>query len=214
MVFVAPDDKDVDLTYAAGDVIVWVGAPNVYPPVAFEDIDTITSADYRCLGWIDTSGYIFKLDSNTKEIPAAGTLASIRTIITGGVKTVQFNCLEALNPYVRALYDDVPIFPLTSMPLKPSTGTIGSYIIPDPPGDNRYSMVFDSVDGTRKNRLYAPNCKITNRGNDQVQQADIEALEMTATMYPGTIGGTPSSVAKRYIDFSTGYDANFFATRA
>ena len=200
-------EKDNQLLYAAGDVIVWAGQPNAGAPVGFEDIDAITGNTYVCLGWVETSGYIFKLDETIKDIPAAGTLTPIRSILTGGSKTVQATLLEALNPYVRSLYDDVPIFPTSSSPLKPSTTApyVASYIIPDPPGDNRYSLIFDSIDGTKAMRLYAPYAKVTARGNDQVQQADVEGLQLTWTFYPGTIddGTDPAvtGVAKRLINY-------------
>src|SRR5215472_9464076 len=137
--------KDNTLLYAAGDVVVWVGQPNnASPPVAFEDPSTLGSGIYKCLGWVDVSGYIFKLDETVKDIPAAGVLTPVRTILTGGTKTAQCVFLEALNPYVRALYDDVPVFPVASSPLKPPTTLSApftntnqvSYIIPDPPADN------------------------------------------------------------------------------
>jgi hypothetical protein len=179
---------------------VWIGPPNAGAPNDFEDIPSIASGAYACCGWVDTSGYIFKLDETTKEVPAAGILTPIRTILTGGSKSVQCNFLEALNPYVRSLYDDVSVFPLADSPLSPATGNIASYVIPDPPADNRYAVIFDSIDGDKSMRLYAPFAKITDRGADQVQQADVESLEMTWTFYPGLIGGEPG-VAKRYIDY-------------
>jgi hypothetical protein len=83
--------------------------------------------------------------------------------------------------------------------------SIASYIIPDPPEDNRYSLIFDSVDGAKAMRLYAPYAKVTARGNDQVQQADAEMLDLTWTFYPGTIDdGTDvveGAVAKRFINY-------------
>jgi len=202
--------KNNSALFAAGDVVAYVATPSPAlstVPVGFEDLSTLTPANsWRCLGWLDVSGYIFKLDETTKDIAAAGTLSSIRTILTGGQKSAQFTALEAMNPYVRALYDDVPVFPVASSPLKPATATlIASYIIPDPPADNRYAMVFDAIDGTKKQRLYAPNCKVTARGDDQQQQADIESLQFTVTFYPGTInqtGGGVTGVAKRYINFT------------
>lgn len=196
-------------TYAPGDVVAYVAVPNIANagvPVGFEDLSTLTPAGaWRCLGWLDVSGYIFKNDQTIKDIPAAGTLSSIRTVITGGMKSAQITCLEAMNPYVRSLYDDVPIFPVASSPLKPSTSTlIASYVIPDPPADNRYSMVFDTVDGTKKIRLFAPNVKVTARGDDQQQQADIDSLNFTLEFYPGTINQTSpvTGVAKRYLNFT------------
>jgi hypothetical protein len=200
-------EKDNQLLYAAGDVIVWVGQPNQGCPAGFEDITTITGNTYCCLGWVETSGYIFKLDETIKDIPAAGVLTPIRSILTGGSKTVQATLLEGMNPYVRSLYDDVPIFPKSSSPLMPSTTApyVASYVIPDPPADNRYSLIFDSIDGEKAMRLYAPFAKVTARGNDQVQQADVEALQLTWTFYPGTIddGTDPAEigVAKRIMNY-------------
>jgi hypothetical protein len=207
-------------TFAAGDVVAYVALPNIVTsgvPVGFEDLSTLTPANsWRCLGWLDVSGYIFKNDETTKDIGAAGTLSAIRTVLTGGMKSGQITALEALNPYVRSLYDDVPIFPVASSPLKPATATlIASYVIPDPPTDNRYAMVFDAIDGTKKMRLFAPNVKCTARGDDVVQQADVEALQFTFMFYPGVInqtGGPVTGVAKRYINF-TGSNvtvANYF----
>lgn len=201
--------KDNSLLYAAGDVIVWVAAQNTAGPVTgFEDITTLTG--WYCCGWVDTSGYIFKLDETTKDIPAAGTLTPIRTILTGGSKSVQQTFLEAFNPYVRSLYDDVPIFPVTSSPLKPSAGPpyIATYTIPDPPADNRYAFIWDSLDGAKLMRLYAPNCKVTARGNDQVQQADVETFDITTTMYPGNVAGS-IYVAKRFIQYTTAMTGYF-----
>jgi hypothetical protein len=269
--------KNNQLLYAAGDVVVWVGPPNLYPPAAFEDPTTITGATYKCCGWTDVSGYIFKLDETIKDIPAAGVLTPIRSILTGGVKTCQAIFLEAMNPYVQSLYDDVSIFPVASSPLKPTPGrvdpscaiaigsqtvtdaavinadvgkgvsgtgipsgttitsvtpatsftmsqsatvtnasaslTIGNYtsvyIIPDPPADNRYSLIFDSIDGVKRSRMYAPFAKVTARGNDQVQQGDITMTDLTFTFYPGTIGSTPNAVAQRYIGYGQDMSAYF-----
>lgn len=201
--------KDDELLYAAGDVVVWVGQPNnTSPPVAFEDPTSLGSGVYKCLGWVDISGYIFKLDETIKDIPAAGILTPVRSILTGGVKTAQCTFLEALNPYVRSLYDDVPIFPVATSLLAPAAAPVAplaanqvSYIIPDPPMDNRYSFIFDSIDGTKRQRLYAPFGKITTRGNDQAQQGDIVMTDMTITMYPGIIGNVKNAVAQRSIDY-------------
>jgi hypothetical protein len=212
--------KDNNLLYAAGDVIVWAGQPNTGAPIAFEDPSTISAGTYVCLGWVDTSGYIFKLDETIKDIPAAGILTPIRSILTGGSKTVQANLLESMNPWVRSMFDDVPIFPTASSPLMPPTTPVEpmlanqvSYILPDPPADNRYSLIFDSHDGLKQMRLYAPYAKVTARGNDQVQQADIEPLNLTWTMYPGTIddGTDPAvtGVAKRIMDYGMDMSAYF-----
>jgi hypothetical protein len=209
--------KDNTMLYAGGDVVAWVGLPNATaPPTGFEDPTTLTSSTFKCLGWADTSGYIFKLDETIKDIPAAGVLTPVRSILTGGSKTAQIVCLEAQNPYVRSLYDDVPIFPVASSPLKPQTtpppalGPTGvAYIVPDPPADNRYSLILDSIDGLKKQRIYAPFTKVTARGNDQVQQGDIVMTDLTFTFYPGTIGAITNAVAQRFLDYGKSPAAYF-----
>jgi hypothetical protein len=210
--------KDNTNLYAAGDVVVWVGAPNnANPPLGIEDPTTLGSGLYKCLGWADTSGYIFKLDETIKDIPAAGVLTPVRSILTGGSKTVQFTSLEALNPYVRSLYDDIPVFPVTASILKPGAtpsppalpANTVTYIIPDPPADNRYSFIFDSIDGAKQQRIYAPFAKVTARGNDQIQQGDIVMTDMTVTFYPGIIGAVQNAVAQRTINYGKAMTAYF-----
>lgn len=200
--------RDNTLLYAAGDVVVWVGQPNVGPPLGFEDPTTLVAATYKCCGWVDVTGYIFKLDETIKDQPAAGVLTPIRTILTGGTKTAQCIFLEGMNPNVLALYDDVPIFPGSTSPLKASTTSTSAlpinsatYIIPDPPADNRYGVIFDSIDGTKQERLYAPFAKVTARGNRQAQQGDIINTDLTFSFYPGTIGGVSGAVAQRSVNY-------------
>jgi hypothetical protein len=212
--------KDDQLLYAAGDVVAWVGPPNVAePPLAFEDPSTLVTGGgdgFLCLGWVDVSGYIFKLDETIKDIPAAGILTPVRSILTGGTKTVQAVFLEALNPFVRSLYDDVSVYPIATSVVKPAATPSApllanqvTYIIPDPPADNRYSMIFDSIDGAKRQRLYAPFAKVTARGNDQAQQGDIVMTDMTFTFYPGVIGSVNGAVAQRTIDYGKDVSAYF-----
>jgi len=201
--------RDNSLLYAAGDVVCWIGLPNTTaPPLGFEDPSGLTAATFKCCGWVDVSGYIFKLDETIKDIPAAGVLTPIRTILTGGTKSLQATFLEAMNPYVLALYDDVPVFPVASMPLKASTTATSAlpinsatWIIPDPPIDNRYSLICDSIDGVKQERLYFPNVKVTARGNSQAQQGDIDTTDLTFTAYPGTIGANTAAVAQHTVNY-------------
>lgn len=124
------DIRDTALTYAPGDVVGYVSPLGVTPPV---DSDVaLTVPPWYCLGWLETSGFSFKPTRSLKEITAAGSLSSIRTIVTSEVKTVTITCLEAMNPWVRALFDDVPL--LSTAPGRVDTGvgvTSGSTVVTD-----------------------------------------------------------------------------------
>jgi hypothetical protein len=259
----AADTRNADYTYAAGDVIGYIAQVGATDPIGFE---TLTAATWHCIGWLDSSGGIFTLARTTKDVGAAGSLSAIRTVITGGTKTLQVTCLEALNPYARALYDDVPTSALapatrtdaasgttsgsavvtdthalvtdvgstvvgTGIPTIPAptiisvvpgtsftmsanataTGSVAvtvnsnitSYVLPEVPADNRYCVLLDTIDGSKAMRLFAPNAKVTGRGTDQVQQADIEMLQLTFTFYPTTIDGVRGEL-KRYVQYPTG----------
>jgi hypothetical protein len=186
------DTRNADLTFAGGDVMAYAAPLGTAPPTGFE---VLTGPWINC-GWLETSGYIFKLNETMKEIAAAGTLDPIRTIITAAGKTFQATFLEAVNPMVMALYDDVPMASVL-----PATGqTQAIYTLPEVPTDNRYAWVFDTFDGDKQLRNFAPNGKVTARGDDQAQQADVTSLQMTVTLYPDMIGGVRAAL-KKYVQY-------------
>ena len=107
MTAITADIRDTALTYAAGDVVGYISPLGVTPPV---DADvTLLSPPWYCLGWLDTTGVNYKPTRALKEVTAAGSLSSIRTIVTSEVKSLTCQFLEPMNPWVRALFDDVPI---------------------------------------------------------------------------------------------------------
>lgn len=199
------DTRNADLTYAAGDVIAYKAPLGTAAPAGPASVVALSSP-WICLGWLDTGGYIYKLAEAIKDITAAGTLDPIRTIVTGAPKTIDATFLEGLNPAVRALYDDV----LMSSLQPAAATTIATYNLPEIPSDNRYCFVFDTLDGTKETRLFAPNGKVTNRGDDQQQQADIEMLQMTLTLYPALVGATRTAL-QRIINYGAADLTPFFA---
>ena len=190
-----PDTRNAVLTYASGDCIAYVAPLNTLPPSGPNSTAPL-GAPWLCAGWIDTGGYIFKQTPVLKDILASGTLEPIRTILQSQTKTFDVNFLEAVNPMARALYDDINVNFLDPAP----GSSIASYIFPDVPTDNRYALVLDSLDGDKEIRWFAPNFKVTARGQDQVTQADAEQLQMTFTLYPALIGGTRSCLLK-YLNY-------------
>jgi hypothetical protein len=194
------DTRNSDNLFAAGDAIAHIAVAGTTPPTGFEDL----AAPWINMGWLSTGGLVFKLAATQKEVMAAGTLNSLRTITSEEVKTWDIEFLESLNPAVRALYDDVPM----SL-LQPSSGTVASYVLPEVPSNLRYAYVFDAVDGDKRLRSYAPAGGITSRGSDQQQQSDAESIQMTVTAYPMSIAGVTTTV-KRYIDYGAEADLTPF----
>lgn len=196
------DTRNSDLTYAAGDVIGFL-APF---PTADPGNMSALSSPWLCMGWIDTTGTIFKLAEAQKAINAAGTLDPIRTIVTAAPKTFDVTLMEGANPVARALFDDVPISDLQPA----SSTTIASYLMPEVPSLIDYALVFDSFDGDKMLRTFMPQAKVTSRGQDQQQQADATMLQVTFTAYPQLIGGTRSAM-KRYINYGDADLTAFYA---
>jgi len=186
------DTRNENLSFSGGDVVAFCSPLGTVAPTAFE----VLSAPWICLGWIDVAGYTFKLAETIKEIPAAGTLSPIRTIISARTKSFDATYLEAVNPMVMALYDDVPL--ATVLPATGQTKVV--YTLPEVPTDHRYAWVFDTFDGDKQIRTFAPNGKVTARGNDQAQQGDITMLQMTTTLYPDQIGAVRAATQK-YVQY-------------
>jgi len=206
------DTRNEALTYAAGDVLSFLAPIGTVDPGAPGTVGAPRPLDpskFWCLGWLDTNGSIFSLKNTNKDIMAAGSMDPIRTIKTAAAKTFEATYLEAVNPVVRALYDDVPVGYL-----QPAPGTsVASYVIDSTPRQNLYVAVFDSIDptfGTRM-RAYCPNVMVTGRGNDQQEQNDITMLQLTFSLYRGQIGAQFGAV-KRYIDYGEADISAYFDT--
>lgn len=182
------DTRDSDFTYAAGDVMAYRAPLGTTAPTPFADLTT----PWLCCGWIETSGYTFKLGETYKEVMAAGSLDPIRTILSARTKTFQASFLESLNPVVVSLYDDIDI--ATVLPVSPATKV--TYILPEEPTDKRYAWVFYTIDGDKRLWNFAPNGKVTARGDDQPQQGDVNALQMTVTLYSDMIGSVRGALQK------------------
>ncbi|MEV4037728.1 phage tail protein [Streptomyces umbrinus] len=191
------DTRNADLTFGATDYLVYMAAINTAAPTtAFADPAT----PWHNLGWVTTEGGLFKVEEESKDVDAAGSLEPIRTLMTKSTKSLQVTFLEGLNPLVRSLYDNVPV---TS--LQPTDG-VASYDLPDKPNDIRYAFLFDTMDGDKRIRLYMPNGKVTERGDEQPQTADVMPVQMTFKFYKGATG----AAVKRYIDYGDVDVSGFF----
>jgi hypothetical protein len=190
------DTRNADLTFGATDYLMYVAPLNTAAPTGFTD----PARAWLCLGWVTTDGGLFKIEDETKDVDAAGSLEPIRTLMTKSTKSLQVTFLEGLNPLVRSLYDNVPV-----TALQPTTG-IASYDLPDKPNDLRYAFIFDTMDGDKRLRLYMPNGKVTERGDEQPQTSDVMPVQMTFKFYKGTSG----AAVKRFIDYGDIDVSGFF----
>ncbi len=192
------DTRNADLTYGATDYLMYLAPINTAAPTGLAD----PSAAWHMLGWVTTEGGLFKIDEESKDVDAAGSLEPIRTLMTKSTKSLQVTFLEALNPLVRSLYDNVPV-----AALEPTAG-VASYDLPDKPDDLRYAFIADSMDGDKRVRLYMPNGKVTERGDEQPQTTDVQPVQMTFKFYKGATG----AAVKRFIDFGDVDVSGFFPT--
>ncbi|MFG2292058.1 phage tail protein [Streptomyces sp. NPDC048603] len=190
------DTRNADLTFGATDYLVYAAAANTAAPAAFADPAT----GWTNLGWVTTEGGLFKLEEETKDIEAAGSLEPIRTLMTKSTKSVQVTFLEGLNPLVRALYDNVAV-----AGLEPTTD-VASYDLPDKPSDLRYAFIFDTMDGNKRMRFYMPNGKVTERGDEQPQTTDVMPVQMTFKFFKGA---SNAAAVKRFIKYG-GVDVTAF----
>ncbi|MEV6684450.1 phage tail protein [Streptomyces sp. NPDC051130] len=190
------DTRNADLTFGATDYLVYMATKDTASPVGFADPGT----GWTNLGWVTTEGGLFKLEEETKDIEAAGSLEPIRTLMTKSTKSVQVTFLEGINPLVRALYDNVDV-----SALEPTTD-IATYAMPDQPSDLRYAFIFDTIDNGKRMRLYMPNGKVVERGDEQPQTADVMPVQMTFKFYKGAAN---AAAVKRSIKYG-GIDVSGF----
>lgn len=190
------DTRNADLTFGATDYLVYAAPVNTAMPANFAD----PASPWVNLGWITTEGGLFKIEEESQDVEAAGSLEPIRTLMTKSVKSTQVTFLEGLNPMVRALYDNVPVASLEP------TADVAVYDLPDKPADLRYAFVFDTVDASKRIRLYMPNGKITERGDEQPQTEDVMGVQMTMKFYRGA---SNAAAVKRSIKYG-GVDVSGF----
>ncbi|MGW2950784.1 phage tail tube protein [Streptomyces eurythermus] len=193
------DTRNADLTFGASDYLMYLAPLNTASPTGFAD----PAADWLCLGWVTTDGGLLKVEEESKDVDAAGSLDPIRTLLTKSTKSLQVTFQEYLNPIVRALYDNVPV-----ASLKPDTTSgIASYGLPDKPNDLRYAFLADTMDGDKRVRLYMPNGKVIERGDEQPQTTDIAPVQMTFRFYKGA---SNAPAVKRSIDYGDVDVSGFF----
>ncbi|MEU3986184.1 phage tail protein [Streptomyces sp. NPDC026672] len=192
------DTRNADLTFGATDYLVYLAPVNTVAPTGFTDPATA----WQNLGWVTTEGGLFKIEEESKDVEAAGSLEPIRTLMTKSTKSLQVTFQEALNPLVRSLYDNVPV-----LSLKPdAVSGIATYDMPDKPSDLRYAFIFDTMDGDKRMRLYMPNGKVVERGDEQPQTTAEMPVQMTFRFYKGST----AKAVSRSVDYGDVDVSGFF----
>ncbi|MGW1998152.1 hypothetical protein [Embleya sp. NPDC001921] len=177
------DTRNADLAYGADDFLVFVAPLGTPKPTDF----TALTAPWVCLGWMAKSGGEWTPNEERKELEAAGSLGPIATKITKADRTMKFTAEEAMNPLVRALYDNVSLTTLA-----PGASGIIAYDLPDRPSRHRYTFLYCSEEsGGKKLWRYMSTGEVTGRGSDNNPTDDYTNIELTITGYPGA-NGTPA----------------------
>ncbi|MFE5332953.1 hypothetical protein ACFRCG_41875 [Embleya sp. NPDC056575] len=177
------DTRNADLSYGADDFLVFVAPLGTPKPTDF----TALTSPWVNLGWMAKSGGEWTPNEERKELEAAGSLGPIATKITKADRTMKFVAEEAMNPLVRALYDNVSLTTLA-----PGTGGFIAYDLPDRPSRHRYAFLFCSEEsGGKRIWRYMSSGEVTGRGSDNNPTDDYTTIELTITGYPGA-GGVPA----------------------
>lgn len=131
-------------------------------------------------GWCDESGLAEKIAQETKEIPAFGSVAPVRRLLTKRTETFDITFLES-NPLTVAIYYG----------LEPGSVTAdanGEFdVSTGQPTSNRFSVVFETVDGDNLRRVYCPSVEAVP-GDTAVTAGEAIKLPVTLTAYPDDTG--------------------------
>lgn len=151
-------------------------------------LPTSASADpaaaFLDAGWITSDGLTVSTDESSTDIPAFGTFAPVRTIVTESTQTFGISFLES-NPVSLAVYhrkalDDLDVTAATGA-LSFTTGRAASA---------SYVALFDMVDGDNFLRAVCPKVQVTDRGDIQIRAGEAVTYPVTMTAYPDALGNS------------------------
>jgi hypothetical protein len=155
------------------------GAVSVAPAATAAPADSSTAliAAYKDLGYISAKGVTEGRKRSTNDIKAWQGGAVVRTVVTDGTLTFNFQLIETNQRTVELFYGA-------------TVATTSIVIVPTSTG-GRKTFVLDVVDGAQLCRVFVPQGEITEVGDLVYAGGEPVGYEVTLTAYPdATLGGS------------------------
>jgi len=128
-------------------------------------------------GFCSQTGMQALVQETSTPVPAFGTTAAVRTIISQAVREFQIGFMES-NPTTLALAFRKPLGSITPDYSGAFQIDEGKVALP------RYASVFDFSDGANHLRVYAPSVAVTKTPTINVDSTKITDYPLTFTAYP------------------------------
>lgn len=162
----------------AGNSLAWFAVTGSTAPTT---ATAAPAAAFKDAGWCSQDGLTAAASEASTDIPAYGTFAPVRTITTSSKRTFAVTFLES-NPISLAVYHRKS---LTAI----SPDTSGAFDFTEGEASTqRYSAVFDMVDGANHIRAYCPSVGVTDRGDLVIRGGQVVSYPVTLTAFPGSDG--------------------------
>lgn len=134
------------------------------------------------VGYLSEDGSTEERDRDTESIKAWQRGVNVRTIVTEGTLTYQFQMIETNEGSIELFYGTKPVS--------------GSYeIVPTETGGRR-QFVFTYLDGDEVERIWIPEGEATKVGEVERKNDEAKAYEVTVTAYPSDQLEKAGAVAK------------------
>jgi hypothetical protein len=164
----------------AGNSLAYFGPTSATAPTNATD-DPATG--FLDAGWCSNDGLTISVSESSTDIPAFGTFAPVRTIVTESTQTFGVTFLES-NAVSLAVYHRKALGALTAS----AAGAID--FATGQASTQNYSAVFDMVDGENFLRAYVPKVQVTDRGDIQIRGGEAVSYPVTLTAYPDGDGNS------------------------
>ena len=169
---------------AAGNSLAYFAPPGTALPL---DATTAPIAAFRDAGWITEDGLSGQVAEDSNDIPAFGTFAPVRTIVTTSKQTFDISFLET-NEVSLSVYHRKPLTGAGSLDLTEVDGTLD--FTTGASASEKYVACFDLVDGDNHLRAVCPSVQVTDRGNLEIKSGQPVLYPVTLTAYPDDTGAS------------------------
>lgn len=141
------------------------------PTTPTEELD----ADFEELGWVGEGGVEESPNDETKEIPAWQNGTIVRRLITKFEQQLKFTAIETSRLVLETYHKGSTITDVGSGVSRLEV------LVPSP---DRWTFIFDVIDGEKHLRIIAEDAEVAERGSIVYKNDEAIGYEMTVTSYP------------------------------